>query len=94
MKLVQPTDFEILEALSDGERNNAINIAEMLGRERSYINTRLPALADYNLVKNVGPASNSGLYVITERGQAALRNKQAYQDNNVNFEEIISQEHA
>lgn len=63
MKLVQPTDFEILEALADGQRNNAVNVAELLDQERGYINTRLPQLADYGLVETVGPANNSGLSV-------------------------------
>jgi len=91
MKLVQPTDFEILETLSDGKRNNAINIAEMIDRERSYINTRLPALEDYDLVENVGPASNSALYAITDRGKMALKNKDKYTDQSINFEELIDQ---
>lgn len=92
MKLVQPTDFDILETLADGKRNNAINIAKMIDRERSYINTRLPALEDYGLIKNVGPASNSALYVITDRGHAALYNREAYGDDNTDFEQLINQE--
>jgi len=91
MKLVQPTDFEILETLADGKRNNAINIAEMLDRERSYINTRLPELEEYDLVENVGPASNSALYAITERGQVALNNREAYENSHTDFEELIDQ---
>ena len=42
MGLVQPTDFYILAAMVDGRGNNAINLATMLDRNRSYINTRLP----------------------------------------------------
>ena len=54
MRLTVPTDFDILDALTDGERNNAANLAYLLDRDRSYINTRLPVLADYGLVERVG----------------------------------------
>ncbi|AOW79645.1 phage PhiH1 repressor protein [Halodesulfurarchaeum formicicum] len=72
MRLAEPTDFEILEALSDGKRNTAANLSYILDKDRSYINTRLPILADYGLVDRVGPAPNSGLYEITERGIAVI----------------------
>lgn len=88
MRLVQPTDFDILESLSNGKRNNAINIAVMLDRKRSYINTRLPILDDYELVDSVGPASNSGLYVITNLGESAVVHRDQY-SNDVDFEKLI-----
>ncbi|MGM0372202.1 MAG: ArsR family transcriptional regulator [Halobacteriota archaeon] len=72
MRLAEPTDFEILEALADGKRNTAANLSYILDKDRSYINTRLPILADYGLVDRVGPAPNSGLYEITERGLAVI----------------------
>ena len=90
MRLVQPTDFDILEVLSDGKRNNAINIAVALDAKRPYINTRLPALLDYGLVDRVGPASNSGLYVITERGRRALEHRALYGRDDGNFESHIT----
>ena len=80
MRLVQPTDFEILDQLADGHRNNAINLAVLLDRNRAYINTRLPVLADYGLVDRVGPAPKSGLYTITERGRAAVACREQYAD--------------
>ncbi|GGL47679.1 ArsR family transcriptional regulator [Halocalculus aciditolerans] len=89
MKLAQPTDFQILSALSDGQRNNAVNLAHELDKNRSYINTRLPILADYELVERVGPAPNSGLYQITEKGQRALRHRDAYNDDDVDFDALI-----
>ena len=46
MKLAVPTDFDILDALSDGRRNTAVNLSHILNKNRSYINTRLPVLAD------------------------------------------------
>ncbi|WP_435099848.1 ArsR family transcriptional regulator [Halorubrum sp. N11] len=78
MRLVQPTDFEILEQLTDGHRNNAINLAVLLDQNRAYINTRLPVLADYGLVERVGPAQKSGLYAITDRGHAAVACRETY----------------
>lgn len=89
MRLVQPTDFKILGQLADSRRNNAANLAVLLDQDRSYINTRLPVLADYGLVKRVGPAEKSGLYVITERGHAAVACQEAYATNS-DFEAIIA----
>lgn len=89
MKLTQPTDFDILSVLSDGKRNNAVNIAEILDQERSYMNTRLPVLEDYGLIESVGPAENSGLYVITERGQQALENQDKYNTDDIDFEDLL-----
>ncbi|WP_096390779.1 phage repressor protein [Halopenitus persicus] len=92
MRLTVPTDFEILSALSDGRRNNAANLAYVLDRNRSYINTRLPVLTDYGLLERVGPAPNSGLYVITDWGQIAARNQAAYEDDDLDFEALIERE--
>lgn len=89
MRLIVPTDFEILRALADGRRNNAVNLAHELDRNRSYINTRLPVLADYELIERVGPAPNSGLYAITERGAVAADNQAAYEDDDVDFDALI-----
>lgn len=90
MKLVQPTDFDILETLSDGRRNNAINIAKLLDQERGYVNTRLPHLAEHDLVEAVGPGNNSGLYQITQKGQRALQYRKEYNDPNIDFEELLA----
>ena len=76
MKLRQPTDFLILEALEDKGRNVATNLAAHTGKSRKNINTRLPVLEDYGLVEKIGPAERSGLYEITSLGKAAL----VYQD--------------
>jgi len=93
MRLVQPTDFEILHALSDGRRNTAANIAHMLEKNRGYVNTRLPVLADYRLLSRVGPAPNSGLYEITNRGRAALDNREVYGEPDVDFAALLDEAH-
>ncbi|MFB6114306.1 MAG: ArsR family transcriptional regulator [Halodesulfurarchaeum sp.] len=89
MKLAVPTDFEILEALSDGNRNTAANLSYILDKDRSYINTRLPVLADYGLVERIGPAPNSGLYEITDKGLLVLDNREKYRAEDVDFDSLI-----
>jgi Mn-dependent DtxR family transcriptional regulator len=91
MKLVQPTDFDILETLSDGRRNNAINIAKLLDQERGYVNTRLPHLAEHALVETVGPANNSGLYQITKKGKKAIQYRHKYKENQDTFESMLTE---
>ena len=91
MKLASPTDFEILEALSDGRRNNAVNLAVVLDKNRSYVNTRLPVLADYELVHRVGPSPRSGLYEITDRGLAVTHLADRYDDPDVDFEALVDE---
>lgn len=93
MKLVVPTDFEILDAMSDGKRQTAPNLAEILDRESRYMNNRLAELAGKGLVKRVGPSDRSGMYVITEKGRAALDNRDAYShDATQEFAELIERE--
>lgn len=79
MKLRRPTDFLILEALHTHGRNIAPNIAERTGKSRKNVNNRLPVLADYGLVRKVGPADRSGLYEITDQGVAALELRSQYE---------------
>ncbi|WP_420182121.1 hypothetical protein ACNO8S_14030 [Haloarcula sp. KBTZ06] len=81
VKLKRPVDFEILEALSDGQRDVGVNVAQRLDRNRSYINTRLPQLKDYELLDRVGPSERSGLYEITPKGVAALRLQDQYEQD-------------
>ncbi|MFW6153172.1 MAG: winged helix-turn-helix domain-containing protein [Halobacteriota archaeon] len=80
MKLRQPTDFLILEALQLYGRNVAPNLAEHIDKSRKNINTRLPVLLDYGLVDKVGPSNNSGLYEITDKGVVVLQHRDAYND--------------
>ena len=92
MKLAVPTDFDILDALSDGRRNTAVNLSHILNKNRSYINTRLPVLADYALVERVGPAPNSGLYEITEKGRVVVEQRDQYRTEGVDFEALVADE--
>jgi len=90
MRLVTPTDFDILAAMVDGRRNNAVNLAAILDRNRSYINTRLPILLDYDLLDRVGPAPNSGLYVITPKGRAVVDHRDRYGDDDTDFDALVA----
>lgn len=78
MRLRQPTDFLVLEALHSYGRNVAPNVAEITGKSRKNVNNRLPVLDDYGLVRKIGPAARSGLYEITERGRVALQLRDQY----------------
>lgn len=89
MKLRQPTDFLILEELEDKGRNVATNLSSHTGKSRKNINTRLPVLEDYGLVRKIGPAERSGLYEITPLGKAALVYQDQY-DEAEDFEALIA----
>ncbi|WP_290819282.1 ArsR family transcriptional regulator [Halovivax sp.] len=78
MRLRRPTDFLLLEALAERGRNVAPNLTHHTGKSRKNINTRLPVLDDYGLVDKVGPAESSGLYELTELGEAALAHRDSY----------------
>ena len=80
VKLQRPTDFDILRVLDEEGRNVATNISEHLERKRSYINTRLPVLEDYGLVRKIGPVDRSGLYEITELGRVAVEYQKMYDE--------------
>jgi len=80
VRLRQPTDFLVLEALHSYGRNVAPNIAEITGKSRKNVNNRLPVLADYGLVRKIGPAQRSGLYEITEQGRVALQLRDQYDE--------------
>ena len=90
VKLQRPTDFLILEVLAEDGRNVAPNIALEIDKSRSHINVRLPQLADYYLVRKVGPAENSGLYEITDKGEAVLALRDQY-DSSDDFEDLVEQ---
>jgi hypothetical protein len=89
MKLTRPTDFEILENLNDGKRDIAANLACRLEKDRAYLNTRLPVLCDYELLDRVGPAENSGLYQITQRGRLVVEYRDQYDNPETDFETLI-----
>lgn len=95
MKLVIPTDFQILEVMADGKRQTATNLGELLDKDSRYMNNRLAELAGHGLVEKVGPSERSGMYVITERGQVALEHRDEYShDSAPEFGELVDREAA
>ncbi len=93
MRLVDPTDFRILETFSDGKRNNAVNVAKIIEADRPYVNSRLTTLADYGLLKRVGPAEHSGIYEITEKGQFVLEHQDEYSSADIDFLEFVHEQY-
>jgi len=89
IRLTQPTDFLILDTLSNGKRDIASNIAKQIDKKRSYINTRLPILTDYNLIRKIGPHESSGLYQITPLGIAAVQKQALYDQDQDQFDDVI-----
>jgi len=80
VRLRQPTDFLILEALAAYGRNVATNLSRIMDKSRKNINNRLPKLVDYGLVRKIGPADHSGLYEITSKGELALGHREKYDE--------------
>jgi len=91
-RLVNPTDFQILESLADERRNTAANLVATIDKDRNYLNTRLPVLADEGLIERVGSAEHSGLYQITPRGVAAAQNQAVYRSNREQFEQVVAEQ--
>lgn len=92
MQLVDPTDYAILAFLATRGRNNAVNLATGLDYDRSYVNTRLRALATAGYITRVGPAANSGLYEITDAGYTELAAWTTYDSDEldeVDFDELV-----
>lgn len=73
-------------------RNVATNVAAELEHDRAYINTRLPHLDDQGLVDKIGPADNSSLYKLTDRGRAAIACQEQYEHVDTDrFEAIVDE---
>ena len=76
---LRPLDFSLLKELLKG-RNVGGNLHMTLDVTRPYVNERLGIIADYGLVKRVGPNENVGLYEITEKGRIALEHQDEYEE--------------
>lgn len=90
MELTQPEDFRILEALHSYGRNVGPNIATIADLETDFVIDRLGVLSDLELVSMIGPADESGLFEITDRGRVALRLRDEY-GTVEDFETLIDQ---
>ena len=88
VELEQPTDFRILEALHSYGRNVGPNIARIADLEEDVVTDRLAVLSTAELVAMIGPADESGLFEITERGRISLRLREEYATTS-DFEALI-----
>jgi len=75
VRLVVPTDFEILEVLAGGQRENPKNLGTLLSKENNYMAKRLRALEGHGLVEEI---HDSTMFVITAKGRAALHLRSQY----------------
>ena len=75
--LLRPLDFALLDELTEG-RNVGANLHVLVDASSPYTLERLSQLADYGLVRRVGPNENVGLYEITPLGEAALAHREEY----------------
>ena len=64
--LVNETDRRLLQAMLDGERHTAPELATRLDASREYLNTRLSHLETFGFVERV----DRGLYRIDDNGRA------------------------
>ena len=84
----QPTDFLVFQSLFLYGRNVGTNLAALPGKGRKNVTSRLSVLADYGLVRKIGPAEHFELYEITDKGERALPNQDRF-DAVADFESLI-----
>lgn len=93
MDRLNRTDFEILEALADGKRNVAANVALEIDANRSYVNNRFSYILSEGLVERIGPKELSGLYEITPKGRVVVQYQEAYHNDEVDdFEAFVERQ--
>ena len=69
--LTVPTDLEIAELLSTGERQTPANVAAHLDHDSRYMSERLRNLEGRGYIRDAPPAERSGMYELTNRGAVA-----------------------
>lgn len=69
--LTIPTDLEILELLSTGDRQTPANVAAHLDHDSRYMSERLRNLEDRGYIRDAPPADRSGMYELTDLGAIA-----------------------
>jgi DNA-binding MarR family transcriptional regulator len=76
--LTVPTDLEILELLSTGERQTPANVAAHLDHDSRYMSERLRNLEERGYIRDAPPADRSGMYELTNLGAIAAFHIQTY----------------
>jgi len=77
--LVKPTDFAILEAMSDGRRHDAPNLTAYVDARSEYIVDRLISLRHQGLVRKAGPEPRTAMYELAPLGEVALEMRDSYE---------------
>ncbi|MDB2284504.1 hypothetical protein PM038_04360 [Halorubrum ezzemoulense] len=76
--LTVPTDLEILELFSTGDRQTPANVAAHLDRDSRYMSERLRNLEERGYIRDAPPAERSGMYELTNLGVIAAFHVQTY----------------
>ena len=76
--LTTPTDLEIIELLSKGDRQTPANVAAHLDRNSRYMSGRLRDLEERGYIRGAPPAERSGMYEITKLGKIVAFHIHAY----------------
>lgn len=69
--LTVPTDVEILDLLSNGDRQTPANVAAHLDHDSRYMSERLRNLEERGYIRDAPPAERSGMYELTTLGAIA-----------------------
>lgn len=89
VRLVQPTDFDILEEMADRKRYTGSALAQLLDHKPRYMSNRLAHLEDHRLVDRF---MDTTMFEITEMGLVALQLRDEYShDTSREFEELIDE---
>lgn len=77
MRLTDSIDFEILEAMSHGNREQARRLAanELARYDREYVSKEMNKLASYGLLEKL---PDSSMFEITELGERAIKYQDLY----------------
>jgi DNA-binding MarR family transcriptional regulator len=90
VKLTEPTDFDILEILSEGDRETPKHLGTLLEFRNAYMSQRVRQMEDYGLVERI---DDSQMFVITELGRVALDLQNQYShDESRKFGELVKEE--
>lgn len=66
--LTVPTDIEILDLLSNGNRQTPANVGAHLDHDSRYMSERLRNLEERGYIRDAPPAERSGMYELTDLG--------------------------
>jgi DNA-binding MarR family transcriptional regulator len=76
--LTVPTDPEILDLLTSGDRQTPANVAAHLEHDSRYMSERLRKLEERGYIRDAPPAERSGMYELTNLGAIAAFHSHTY----------------